>query len=83
MLCMNGLRVCKGGGSPPVEDRAFGQIVGWKEHGTGAQEILVCPGSPIDVLSQLRKVTSLVSVCFFTHKIRKMGQVTCRITWTL
>jgi len=41
MLCMNGLRVCKGRGSPPVEDRAFGQIVGWKEHGTGAQEILV------------------------------------------
>ena len=33
--------MCKGGGDAPVEDRAFGQIGGWKEHSTGAQEILV------------------------------------------
>lgn len=47
MLCINGSRTHKDGGSPPMEDGGFEQVEMWQEHGTGAQEILICPGFPV------------------------------------
>lgn len=80
MLWMNGLEIHEEGSGPPKED---GIWMDWWVEGTwnwSSGDLGVCPGSPIDVLCQLGKVTGLVLVCFFTHKMREMGQVICKVT---